>query len=202
MEFDDYPGPEEEQAADPVHDRAVEELRGFFESNKETVFFGRQLEVLHERRYFHWITNRATHQLLELGDIQGEWRRLRTGASIHLLWHRTFRYYRRAAKKVVGLVDEYAATNIGAALGLQGEMLCNYLGLRPVFAVRMIPKTWVNEVVKAGGFALIMGYQLYPWGHRDLAQRVQREFRLPVDSPRSLEEGTMKRFLRWHEKQR
>jgi hypothetical protein len=78
--------------------------------------------------------------------------------------------------------------------------LCRFLGIRPVFAVRMVPKTWINEVVTAGGFALIMKYQLYPWSHKGLAKRVSEELGLPVDAPRALSDGTMRRFLDWHVK--
>jgi hypothetical protein len=77
--------------------------------------------------------------------------------------------------------------------------LCRTLGITPVFAVRMLPKSWIHELNNAGGFALILKYQLYPWAHRDLARRVRAELGLPVDAPRALEEGTMMRFLRWHE---
>jgi hypothetical protein len=76
--------------------------------------------------------------------------------------------------------------------------MCEELGVRPVFAARMLPKSWVKEVVDAGGFALIMKYQLYPWAHRDLARRVRDELGLPVDAPRALQDGTMDRFMRWH----
>lgn len=230
------------------------------------MFFSRQLEVLHERQFIHWISNRAVRHLLELGEVRGERRGLRAGGTIHLLWHRSFRYYRRVAARVVALVEEYADPNIGGALGLHGEALvlegfarlefvlkgrntssfagkswsstghdldfvfsrdgasygvevkntlgymdyrefqekvrlCKFLGIRPVFATRMMPKPWIHELGRAGGFALILGYQLYPWAHRDLAERVRQELGLPVDAPRSLEDGTMQRFLRWHEKQ-
>jgi hypothetical protein len=77
--------------------------------------------------------------------------------------------------------------------------MCRALGIRPVFAVRMLPKAWIHEVIGAGGFALILKHQLYPWAHRDLARRVKSELGLPVDAPRALEGGTMARFLRWHE---
>jgi hypothetical protein len=45
--------------------------------------------------------------------------------------------------------------------------LCQHLGLRPVFVVRMMPRTWIHEVAQQGGFVLILKYQLYPWtrGH-------------------------------------
>jgi hypothetical protein len=76
--------------------------------------------------------------------------------------------------------------------------MCQVLGITPVFAVRMLPKSWIHELIVAGGFALILKYQLYPWAHRDLARRVRAELGLPVDAPRALEDGTMARFLRWH----
>ena len=79
--------------------------------------------------------------------------------------------------------------------------MCQFLGIRPVFVARMLPKSWIKEVVDVGGFALILKYQLYPWTHRELAGRVSKGLGLPVDAPKALNEGTMKRFLRWHEKQ-
>ena len=79
--------------------------------------------------------------------------------------------------------------------------LCQHLGIRPVFVARMLPKTWIKEVIDARGFGLIMKYQLYPWTHKELARRVAKEFRLPVDAPKVIEDGTMERFLKWHRKQ-
>lgn len=79
--------------------------------------------------------------------------------------------------------------------------ICQFLGIRPVFVARMLPKTWMNELIGAGGFGLILKYQLYPWSHRTLARRVAAELGLPVDAPRALSEGTMHRFLAWHKKQ-
>jgi len=79
--------------------------------------------------------------------------------------------------------------------------MCQALGITPVFAVRMLPKSWIHELNTLGGFALILKYQLYPWAHRDLARRVRTELGLPVDAPRVLEDGTMARFLRWHQRQ-
>ena len=57
--------------------------------------------------------------------------------------------------------------------------LCLNLGIRPVFVCRMLPKSWIFELLKAGGFALILKYQLYPWTHRELAKRVKEELGLP-----------------------
>ena len=250
-------------AEDPVEVSARELLRGVFERNPQRVYFSRQLEVQNENRYFHWITNRAIRDLEAEGTILSERRNLISGGTIKVLWHRSYRYYKRGAGKLVDLVTEYSASNIGAALGLQGEALvleafagiqcvmkgrdskeydgrvwiesdhdvdfifeldgrgygvevkntlgymdriefetkirlCQVLGIRPVFAARMLPRSWIHDLIEAGGFALIFKYQLYPWAHRELAKKVREELGLPVDAPRRLADGTIGRFLRWH----
>jgi hypothetical protein len=275
-----------ERPMDPKEVDARATLESFFERNREKVFFSRQVEVQHEDRFFHWITNRAIRDLVEEGAIRGETRTLRNSGTIHLLWHRSYRFHKRSARRLVELVETYADPNIGAVLGLHGEMMvlagfaksqfvmraqkarefggkvweasehdldfiferdsvvygvevkntlgymdyeefsikirmCRFLGLRPIFVVRMIPKTWIKELVDNGGYGMILKYQLYPWTHRELASRVAQELGLPVDSPRALatssysvvgngtggsggvyssREGTIERFLRWHKK--
>lgn len=250
---------------DAREEDAKEALESFFEENREAVFFSRQIEVHHEDKWYHWITNRAVRELVVSKAVKDETRPLATGGSVHLLWHRGHRYYRRDATRVVRLVEEYANPNIGGAVGLHGEhmvlegfarrqfvmrgrhakgyesrtwtttahdldfiferdsvaygvevkntlgymdydelkakiQMCQFLGVKPLFAARMLPKSWINEVIDSGGFALILKYQLYPLAHRELARRVRSELGLPVDTPKALAEGTMDRFVRWHEK--
>ncbi len=76
--------------------------------------------------------------------------------------------------------------------------LAKHLGLLPVFAVRMLPKSWMKELIDQGGYGMILKYQLYPWTHAELARRVAKELGLPVDAPRALADGTMDRFMVWH----
>ena len=251
---------------DPVEARARGEIRKFFEQESEAVFFSRQIEILFEGRFFHWITARALRNLIEAGRVRMEIRKLpSTGGAIHLFWNRRYRYYRRAADEVVQLVSEYADPNVAGAIGIHGEgmvlggfadsefvlkaretsewrgrrwtrtnhdfdfiferdgvaygvevkntlgypahdeitikvAIAKFMRVTPVFVARMLPKTVINEIWKAGGFALILKYQVYPYSHRALAKRVAKELRLPVDSPRRLSEGTMKRFTDWHMK--
>ena len=237
----------------------------FFDERRQQVFFSRQIEVLYEDTYFHWITNRALRNLIETGNLQTEQRRLASGSTVKLMWHRSYRYYKRSAADVVKLVEAYADPDIGAELGLHGERmvlegfaeaqfimrgrntnifqekmwtesrhdldfifekdgitygvevkntlrymdyeefqikirLCQQLGIKLLFVVRMIPRTWVRELVQTGGFALILKYQLYPSAYKPLARQVSQELQLPVDAPRKLAEGTMQRFLQWHAK--
>lgn len=255
----------ENRPPDPMQRPAREKVEKMIEENPEQVFFSRQIEVLFEGDFFHWVTNRAIRDLEERGKILTEWRQLKTGSKIKLLWHKSHRYFRRDAAELVKLVEEYADPNIGSALGLHGELmvlegfakcqfitkgrntnefggkkwtqtqhdldfiferdarvygvevknmlgymeqdefrikikLCGELGIVPVFVARMLPRNWIEELRQAGGFALILKWQLYPPSHRELAKRVRTELGLPVDAPRALADGTMKRFTDWHAK--
>jgi hypothetical protein len=112
-----------DEGGDPAQTRAVAVLRSFFRERNEQVFFSRQVEVIHEGEFFHWVTNRAIRELEAAGEIASDVRRLKTGGEIKVLWNRSFRYFRRAASQVVRLVELYSNPNIGAALGLHGEMM-------------------------------------------------------------------------------
>jgi hypothetical protein len=72
-----------------------------------------------------------------------------------------------------------------------------YMGVRPVFAVRALPKTWAEALIQSGGYAMIMRYQFYPWTHQALATEIREKLMLPVDTPKKLELGTMQRFETW-----
>lgn len=115
-----------------------------------------------------------------------------TDQNLDFIFERDGLTYGLEVKNTLGYMDhdEFAAK----------IRLSHFLGIKPVFVVRMMPKTWINELNEAEGFALVLKYQLYPWTHKELARRVARELGLTVDAPRALAEGTMNRFLKWHEK--
>ena len=62
---DDETVEEEDEERPPDHavEEAKAQLRRFFRENPERVFYGRQLEVIHERTFFHWITTAALTEL-------------------------------------------------------------------------------------------------------------------------------------------
>jgi hypothetical protein len=259
-------GEEVVRKPDRFEKAAEEQLVRIFDKERKRVFYSRQLEIMFEKDFFHWITNRALHRLFERKVILSEKRAMKGGGEISLYWNKDFRYYRRAAKDVANLVEEYADPSIAGALGIHAELMvlegfakgefvlkgrncrtfgnvrwdarehdldliierdsvaygvevkntlgymdygelktkiemCKKLGIRPMFVVRMLPSSWINEVREAGGFVLVLKYQLYPFAHKDLAKKVAAVLGLPVDSPRALQDGTMERFLKWHERQ-
>jgi hypothetical protein len=58
---------EDGPASDHEEEVARDELERFFDAHREAVFFSRQIEVQHEDRWFHWITNRALRDLVKDG---------------------------------------------------------------------------------------------------------------------------------------
>ena len=246
---------------------ARKDLLDFFnlQENKTKVFYSRQLEIMMENKYYHWITNRAVRDLIDSGEVISAQYNLKNAGSLNLLWHKSFRYYKRAAQEICELVDEYSLPSLSADIGLRGETLvlegfamngfnllgretnifngnkweesdhnldfifskdnvnygievknmlgymnykelelkvkmCDYLNLIPIFAVRMFPQTWINEVREFGGFSLIMKYQFYPISFKELAERVRNVLNFPIGTPKRLEQGTMDRVIKWHQK--
>lgn len=262
--FDEEHDPADSPAEDAREVAAAEGLTQLLEENRTRVFFGRQLEVKFEREWFHWVTNRALRSL-DGGVARIDHRMLPNGSPITLAWHRSYRYPKRDATRVVDLVAKYSNSVVGHALGERGEhlvlegfarnqfvmhgravrtigdriwtnsnhdldfvferdgraygvevkntlgylpkkefdtkiALARHLGLAPVFVCRALPKSWIYELNRAGGFGLVLGWQLYPPTHRELVDQLRAEFDLPVDTPRALAEGTMRRFLNWHQR--
>lgn len=233
------------------------------------MFYGRQLAVLLEKRFYHWITTKAANELAAEGQIRSATLPLAVeeGAEeIRFYWAPQLRYWRRQALRMRALIQEFSQPTLTRAFGLQAEVLfdtafaragflptgqdvrayagrewtktghdldrlderdgivygaeiknslgyidqeelaiklemCRHLDVRPLFIMRMAAKSYVEMIWRAGGFALLFGWQLYPFGHEDLARRVRAELQLPVDSPRAIADGTVKRFLDWHLRQ-
>src|ERR1700733_1723783 len=111
------------KVADTDEDKARARLIAHFEDHPQSVFYSRQLEVLFEREYFHWVTNRALRRLVDEGRVRTEERQLSTGSVIKFVWHRNYRFYRRAADAVFKLVDEYTKAATDGTRGMQGGHL-------------------------------------------------------------------------------
>jgi hypothetical protein len=261
-----------EQADEPEHDtyvdQAKEELVAFFDQRAQSVFYQRQLAVIFEGKYFHWITARALSELVQEGLISSETELLKAGVTpsgfITIYRANGYRYWKREAEEIVRLVSQFSEQTFTTGLGSQGEMMfdaalptvgfmpkgrnvnsyngntwtetrhdldriferdgisygteikntlgyiekreldtkirmCGKLGLRPLFIMRMAPKSYVNLIRQAGGFTLIFKYQLYPFGYKAFADVVRARLQLPTDCPSRIEDGTVMRFLKWHE---
>ena len=59
---------------DPQIDPAKTALMSWFEGKQSSVFYGRQIEVIFEKTYFHWITHKALRELTNEGLVATELR--------------------------------------------------------------------------------------------------------------------------------
>ncbi len=75
-----FAGDGELVVADAREEAAVAALERFFDERRESLFFSRQLEVIHESDWFHSITNRALRDVVAADVIRSEVRNLRTSA--------------------------------------------------------------------------------------------------------------------------
>jgi hypothetical protein len=255
----------DEGPVDKYESQAYIVLKLFFEENREHVFYGRQLEVIHEDKFFHWVTSRVLRELVAAKVLIREKRPLKWGGSIILYWHRSFRYPKRSAAKLIELVEEFSDDQVTRELGHYCELLvnesfsrfgfnhrgrninefrelkwthsnhnldfiwerdnicygvevkntlgyiekeefylkidlCSHLKIVPMFVARMLPKNWIYDLQRKGGFALILKYQIYPSYLNHIAKSIRENLGLPVDSPRTLMDGTMQRLMKWHTK--
>jgi hypothetical protein len=127
----DYDSPEEPSGRsfikwprDPQLDPAKADLKNWFESKPSDVFYGRQLEVIFEKKYFHWIIHKALKELTqEANVVVSEIRVTEGGNKLRLYWSKQNRYWKRAAQEVVKLVEEHSSPDLSKALGHTAETL-------------------------------------------------------------------------------
>lgn len=110
---------------DTFYEYALDTLKNYFnnDNNRLKVFYSRQLELIFEDTYFHWITNRAVNSLIEVGFLNSDERKLESSGNIHLVWHKSNRNYKKSAKEVFNLVEQYSDPAISYELGSHLERL-------------------------------------------------------------------------------
>ncbi len=112
-----------EYKRDEKVDEAKAMIYEFLAQNSDNVFYERQLAVIFENQFFHWITIKALLELVREGSINSELLELGPKVPIRFFRMKTNRYWRRQASKVVKLVKRFSAHEFGRAIGLQGEIL-------------------------------------------------------------------------------
>jgi hypothetical protein len=117
---------------------------------------------------------------------------VKTDHNLDFVFERDERLYGVEVKNTLSYITD---TELDAKLELSA-----HLDLSPVFVVRQMPRIWIQRIAKAGGFTLVLKYQLYPLSHKALAEKVRSVMKLPVDAPKALYDGTIQRFLNWHER--
>jgi hypothetical protein len=109
-------------------DDAKKELLGFFEANPRTVFYEHQLEVIFERRFYHWITGKALHELAadaKRGRIASDLLTLSGAVPIRFYRHKSHRGWRLQAREILKLVRTFSTEDFSRGLGRHGEQMAD-----------------------------------------------------------------------------
>lgn len=114
---------EEPRPRDAKTDEAKARLSELFEEKSEQVFYGRQVEVLLEKDFYHWITSRTMNELVQEGKINSKKMILRAGIEARYYMAKGNRYWKRQAKKIGGVILEYSKPQFTRALGQHGELM-------------------------------------------------------------------------------
>jgi len=126
-DYDYYDVEEEEWPSGYPRDVKIDEARAvaieFFEKNDERVFYMKQLEVLFEKQFFHWIMGKAVNELVAEGVLRAEEVPLLKATKAKFVFNRRHRYYKREIKKCVEVVRQYSSPEIAIACGRQAEVL-------------------------------------------------------------------------------
>lgn len=133
---DDYPDifEFEEAADDPKLPEAIKAVRELLQQQPGRVFYEKQIEILLEKKLYHWITTKALRQLREAGEIRSEleslYSTLPAGSQeaipqnqIRFYFHKRNRYVRRQTEEIKRLVRQFTDQKFTNALGNQGELL-------------------------------------------------------------------------------
>jgi len=112
-----------EYRRDEKIDEAKEAILAFLTENSAHAFYERQLTIIFENRYFHWITVKALLELTDEGSIASELLQLVPGVPIRFFRMKANRYWRRQANKIIKLVRRFSEPTFARAIGLQGELL-------------------------------------------------------------------------------
>ncbi len=118
----------------------------------------------------------------------------KTGHNLDFIFERDGVYYGCEIKNTLSYIDR-------EELDTKIEM-CEFFKIIPLFIMRFAPKSYNNEIIRKGGFALIFKYQFYEMSQINLVRRIKEVLELAVDCPRAVEEGTIKRFEDWHKRKK
>jgi DNA-binding transcriptional regulator YhcF (GntR family) len=120
-DFDFYE-PGYEPRSDEYEISATERLAKFFKKFKNSVFTTKQLQVLFESHYFHWVTYRALCNLEKDGLIKRTTQKF-YGIEAEVRYHRSNRYHKRKTKKLMEIIKEYSTENVSWSCGIEANRL-------------------------------------------------------------------------------
>lgn len=111
---------------DRYFDEALQEVTGLYENDKNSIFYTKQLEVILEKKYYHWITYKVLKYMKDLGKLKVEKRERPDGTAIQFYIHPTNRYPKRKINRMEKIINEYSREIISRSCGKRAEDLFGY----------------------------------------------------------------------------
>lgn len=108
---------------DPKVIEAKRRLTSFIENHKTEVFYMKQVEIIFEKEFFHWITARAINELIDEGELSFKEEPLARGTRVKFLFHPSLRYHKRQINRKIKVIRKYSIPMIARAVGRQAEVL-------------------------------------------------------------------------------
>lgn len=105
------------------------------ECGPDSPYYKRQIEVLFEDKYFHWVTHRIVDELLKEGFLKEIRVPLKTGSEAIFVIRHGVRYYKRGINKSVKLIEWYSDPKVNEARGRWCEHLVEFMFYRLRFEI-------------------------------------------------------------------
>lgn len=156
MDWDDFNEAPDDYAEEKVPDEyfvdVQKQIKDIYLQDKESIFYIRQLQVMFEKHYYHWITNNAVNGLCKLGFLKDIRLSSTKGTSTRYFVHRSNRYPRRDIRRIQNLIDAYSQDHVTRGCGYRAEELfCVGLAFRGFIPTdRKVKKYKDREWTKTG----------------------------------------------------
>lgn len=102
---------------------AKDAIEALLDERAREVFYLKQLEVLLEKDYFHWVTAAAMKELVDEGRIGSVVEPMGPGTRVRFLFNRSHRYHRRQLGQYLDIIREYSQPRVAMGCGEQAEVL-------------------------------------------------------------------------------
>jgi hypothetical protein len=130
-DFIDTPEDYEGSGPDSYFIEAQNKIRGIYDSDRESVYYVRQMQIKFEKEFFHWITYNAMIGLEKIGYLVDKTIKKEKGTSTRYFIHKSNRYYMRRIRKMEKLIEEYSDDTITRSCGHRAEdLFCSGLALK------------------------------------------------------------------------
>jgi hypothetical protein len=112
----------EQRARDPEIDEAKKEVVALLQNRNKSVFFLKQLQVMLEAKFYHWIVGRGLRELIDEGIIAHESVFLKYGTAT-FVFNRKHRYPRRQIRRAATVINNYSEEQVSHTCGSWAENL-------------------------------------------------------------------------------